>query len=243
MQLAIREHLLTGITTDERLAHAQQLGVEGVHFDADGLYKRVGDINTTLTAYGLQASGVHLGGTHLLHPDISIRDRAIKACQQAMTNVLDLGAVGVTLYTHAADTPRLPDLHPYKSNVELEAEFFIMQLKATLADFAYATGARVDIAPQINGLLHRLDMAAKIIEHNDDHPNLKITADTACMVQHESDVHAALRQHVHLLGSVYLHNVDGALITTLHDAGYTGWLIIDGDDALQATAIREAIAS
>jgi len=254
MRLAVREHLLPGVTTEARLTFAQSIGLDGVHFSADGLYQRTGDMSSALKAHGLAAAGVHVGGTHLLHPEINIRDQAIKHFQRAMTSALDLDTLGVTFYSHAADTPTLPDLHPYKSNIELEAEFLVMQLKATLADFAYATGAELYLAPRPRThthLLHRLEMVATVLRHNGNHPNVKIAADTGCMAQEETDITQALRDHVDKLGVVYLQEADGglpadgldydAIITTLRDGGYTGWLVMDGqgdDDSLRAATDR-----
>ena len=159
MQLAIQEALLPGVTTKERLAHAQTLGLAGVEFGAEGLTDRIPEIAEILGVTGLKTSAVNVGKVPLIHPKLDERDKAMITIRQAMANALDLGATGVVFIPHDADTPRLPDLRPYKSSLELEIELLLNLLKSTLADLAYAMGAELLLAPVNRNETHLLSSA------------------------------------------------------------------------------------
>lgn len=252
MKLAIQEHLLPGGSVLERLEVAAELGIAGVEFNADMDDARIMEVGTALVQTGLQAAALNAGGTHLLHPDFDTRDAAIARIRQSMADILDLGGEGVIFASHRADTPRLPDLRPFKHPLEMEADFLATQLRATLADLAYAMGASLYLAPlnrYETHLLHRVEQALTILKKNDDHLHLKIAANTFHLAQEEADLHATLRQHAGRFGVVQLadhHNglpgtgfIDfAAVIDALKAGEYQGWLIISG-----RAASRDGIAA
>lgn len=245
MHLAIQEHLLPGDNLIERLNFAKQIGLEGVEFSADGLTERVPQVVAALQQADLRASGVNLGTTKLLHPDFEVREEALVTVRRAMANALDLGALGAVFIPTDPQSPRMPDLHPYKSSIELEAEMLVMQLRATLCDLAYAMGAMLYMAP-VNRykthLIRKLDHAARILEKNDTHPHAKIAANLFHMAMEEDDVITTLQKHIGHIGYIYLVDSNGHLpgaglldfeviLKALKDAGYAGWLTITGDAA------------
>ena len=245
MQLAIQETLLPGATTRERLAHARTLGLEGVEFDAERLTDRVPEIAEILSVTGLKTAAVNVGKVPLIHPELAERDKAIRVIRQAMANALDLGATGVIFIPHDADTPRLPDLRPYKSSLELEIELLLNLLKSTLADLAYAMGAELLLAPVNRAethLIQRLDQAVSVRRRSKNHPHLKIAADTGHMALEEEDLIAALREQVAHIGYVRVSGLDdnlsapnpvavSAIIRTLRTGQYNGWVTLAGDPA------------
>ncbi|MFW5696193.1 MAG: sugar phosphate isomerase/epimerase family protein [Phototrophicaceae bacterium] len=254
MLLAIQEKCLPGHETGARLRFAASAGLDGVEFDAAGLDTRIGDVIHVLKDHDLRASGVFLGGTHLLHPQMLDRTGAIRALQLAMTCALDLDGTGVTFFATLPETPRLPNLMPYKDSLELEIELLITQLRTTLADFAYATGAMLHLGAQTHAethLLHRLDMIATILHHIHDHPHVKMAADTAVMACEEADMLQTLANYAGRLGVIYLRGTGGALpaegngvdyaavLDTLRAAGYDGWLVLAGhgfEDEIRSAA-------
>jgi len=242
MQLAIQETLLGNDTPAAQLQHAHELGVDGVEFLAADIDARIDDIISALASTGLQAAGLNMGSTHLLHPDFLQRDAAIALIRTAMTDSLDVGSGLVIFGPQRADTPRLPDLRPYKHQAEMEADFLATQCRATLGDLAYALGATLALAPTHRyetPLLHRLEQAATVLEKNDNHPHLRLAAHTFSMALEEDDLYTALAQHAHQLRVVHLADHNGRLpghgwidfsrvIDALKAADYEGWLTLAG---------------
>jgi len=240
MKLAIQEALLLGDTLHERLDNAKSLGVDGIEFNAIDLTERIPSLLQGLAATGLRAAAVNIGGTHLLHPSFEQREAAIVNMRQAMIGAIDLGASGVVFIPTAADTPRLPDLHPYKSAIELEAELLVTQLRATLCDFAYAVGTNLYLAPvneKVSHLIRQLDHAHRILEKNDFHPHLKIAPNTYHMTMEEVQMETGLHTHADYIGYVQLMDVGGgipgtgdidfaSIINNLAVSGYGGWLTV-----------------
>jgi sugar phosphate isomerase/epimerase len=241
MKLAIQENLLPGDSALRRLENARALGLDGVEYDAGGLGPvRLPEIAAALQAVNMQASAVYVGGVHLIHPDYEKREAAIVQLRQAMTDALDLGARGTVFMPHRADTPRLPDLRPLKTPVELEVDLLVKQLKTTLSDLAYALGAELYLAPRNRyetHLVRRMEQAAVILSRNKNHPHIKIAADLFHAALEESDLSAALTQHAAQTGYVRLadhnnrlpgdgHTNFAAALGALKQAGYDGWLTI-----------------
>lgn len=240
MKLAIQERLLPGHTTLARLENAKAAGFTGVEFSGVGLGKRIPEIVAALESTGLEAAAVNIGGTQLIHPNFGQREEAIVGLRLAMANTLDLGAKGVIFAARTADTPRLPDLHPYKSDIELEAELLVSQLRTTLCDFAYALGAELYLQVsnrQDTHLILSMDRAAIVLEKNGNHPHLKIAANTCDLDLQEEDPAQVLRQHMEHLAYVHLSDSARAMpgmgqipfgdyIKVLKAHNYQGWMTV-----------------
>jgi sugar phosphate isomerase/epimerase len=246
MKIAVQEKLLPGESVAERLESARSMGFDGVEFDADDLGDNLLAAAEALQQTGLQAAAVNLGGTHLLHPDFAERDRAVVRIRRAMGDALDLGAGGVVFLPLLPTTPRLPDLHPYKSDIELEAELLVKLLRATLLDLAYAMGAQLYLMPvnrDETHLIQRLEHAARIISHNDNHPHLKIAANLYHQFREEDDMNAALRAYSGRIAYAQMTDDNRrapgrgsidfpAAVAALRDGGYDGWLTVACEDAV-----------
>ncbi|MBC8099921.1 MAG: sugar phosphate isomerase/epimerase [Armatimonadetes bacterium] len=245
MQLAIQEAMLPGVTTHERLVQARELGFAGVEFAiSDDFAMRLPEVVSALDAMGMRASAVNIGHTRLIHPDEVAREVAVVAMRQAMTYAVDLGAQGVVFKGFYAPGAVLPDLHPYKSALELEAELLIMQLRATLTDLAYALGTELLLEPvnhTESHLVRRVAHAALVRHKLDGHPHLKIAANVYQMQLEQDPWAEALQQHSADIGYIHLADLaDGdralpgqgvfdwdAILAALHAVGYQGWLALD----------------
>lgn len=232
MKRAIQEHLLPGETLLEKLHYAKNAGYDGVEFDGAGLTERVPEIAAALVETGMQASAVNAGGCHLIHPEIAQRDAAIVYLRQSMANALDLNAAGVVFCPQLADTPHLPDLHPYKSSIELEAELLVTQLRATLGDLAYAMGAYLFLAPHYDRLVKRVDMAVTVLEKNKNHPHIGIAPHTDHMRQAETDhLETVLQSQAKRFTIVHVAEQDpSAIIQALEAGGFDGWITAAAPD-------------
>jgi len=224
---------------EDALAQARDLGAQGVELPADDL--DVPALAEAIAAHGLQVAALNAAHTRLLHPDYAERDRAIARLRNAMTDALDLGARGVAFYGHYDTVPVLPDLTPYKSAVELEAELLVKQMRATLTDLAYALGAELYLMParrETAHLIHRLDQADAILHGTDYHPHLKIALDLGCAAHEETDLPSAVAAFTRRIGYVRADAGSDAQIAALDSLaahGYDGWIALSGDrDAMAA---------
>jgi len=207
IRLAIQEHLLPGDTLLTRFRQAQRMHIEGVEVAFDGLAERMTPLMEALEEARLVVSAVDVGAVHLLHPDYDMREQAIITLREAMMLAVDLGASGVIFMPQNPDTPRLPDLHPYKSTVELEAELLVTMLRTTLCDFANAFGVELYMMAgnrYITHLIHRLAHAERILNDNKNHPMLKIGANTFNMGMEENDIVESLSDSIRHVGYVQM---------------------------------------
>jgi sugar phosphate isomerase/epimerase len=242
MPLAIQEDMLPGINLVEKFQQAAALGFQGIEVWVDeDLTERVPEIAAASEITGVRVSAVNIGHTRLIHPEYAIRDEALVAMRKAMTAAVDLGAQGVVFKPFYAPGPVLPDLHPYKSSLELEAELLVTQLRATLCDLAYALGTQLLIQPanhEETHLIRKVEHAVVIQQKLDHHPHLKIAANLYHMAVEGEDIGMVFSHHGDNIGYVYLSDTDHTLpgngttdfnrVTRgLRESGYTGWLTLE----------------
>lgn len=245
MLLALRDTRLPGISYAEKIENARAAGLDGIEFEAhDEFYQQLPAIADALNASGLRASTLYLGHTTLIHPDYAEREHARVRVRQALGAAVDLGADGVSFYGHYARTHVLPDLHPYKSALELEAELLSAELRATLCDLAYAMGKRLFLLHAHSGetaLLRRLQHAVKMRLVQNEHPYLWAAASIHHMAMEGEHLAETLRAHLPHVGCVYIGDhgrrwpgAEGRdlspIAELLRTANYAGWVIIEGND-------------
>lgn len=251
MKIAVQEHLLTGAAPLEKLTHAQQSGLDGVEFHlTDDFSMRVLGIAEAEAQTGVRVSALNAGHTRLIHPDYTQREVELARLREAMAQAVDLDAQGVIFMGHYDSRPVLPDLFPYKSSSELEAELLVTMLRTTLCDHAGAMGTELLLSPANQTethLVRRVSHAALIREKLNAPKELKICASTYHMAMENEDLREALAAHGSEIG--YLHiSADAnfrAIITALREAGYDGWLCIDrvedGDLQAGVKGLRDAM--
>lgn len=258
MPLAIQEHLLPGDTLSSRFQTARDLGFDAIQVHGnDSLAERIPELVHTASDTGLRFSAVDLGHTHLLHPTFDVREAALVRVRRMMGHALDLEADGVIFRANYAPQAVLPDLHPYKSALELEGELLVSQLKNTLCDLAYAMGAHLILThtdSQDTHLVQRLRHAHAIRRKLKGHPHLHTAADLYAMSREEADTASALGEHLDGLRVLMLRDSSGglpgsgtldfgAVAAALRHAGYTGWLTLAAAPNAQpdASAIQHSL--
>jgi sugar phosphate isomerase/epimerase len=243
MKIAIQEDMLPGKTILEKFQNARQLGVDGIEFWGRGLTEKVPEIVEAVKETGIVAASVNHGRqSRFLDPDPDERERALEELRRSMCCAVDIGAQGVIFVPHFGP-PTMPDLTPYKSPMELEAEMLVWHLR-TLEDYAYAIGTELYVEP-VNRyethFLNRLEQAAAIRRRIKDHPHVKIVADVFHMVMEETDPAQAIRDFGADIGHVHLadhhRRLPGqgmtdfaALAAALHEVGYEGWAAYECDE-------------
>ena len=239
MPIAIQENLLPGDTIHEKFENARHLRLDGIELHGDSDFaQQVPLIAAALAETNLRAAAVNLGKTQLIHPDFSLREAAIVRVRKAMGSAIDLGAQGVIFMGHYAPDPVLPNLYPYKSAEELEANMLLTQLRGTLCDLAYAMGTQLLLAHadhKETHLLSHLDRASVIRKKTDDHPHLKIATNLRYIATEAADLMPVLSRNLANVGYIHLNDSGGvlpgqgqidyaALAETLSQDAYSGWL-------------------
>lgn len=251
MPIAVQTHLLAGDSIEEQLKNAAQLGV-GVELAGDVVLQAgVQRVVEAAQMAGVRIAALNAGCTHLIHPDYATREASVHNLRMLMGAAVDLGAQGVIFMAHYAPDHVLPDLHPYKSAVELEAELLIAQLKTTLLDLADAVGTHLLLEHACSAetaLLRRLGHAAVIRQKLNDHPNLGLVANLYHMASERELIAAALAgnppHYVHVSDAAHAlpTTVDDGL-QALKDSGYAGWItleaVLPGDLPRALAALRE----
>jgi sugar phosphate isomerase/epimerase len=239
MPVAVQAHLLTANTIEEQLQTAARLGVGVELAGAVVLNTGVQRIAAAAQAAGVKIAALNAGCTHLIHPDYATREASVHNLRMLMGAAVDLGAQGVIFMAHYASGHVLPDLHPYKSAVELEAELLIAQLKTTLLDLADAVGTHLLLEHACSAesaLLRRLGHAAMIRHKLNDHPNLGLVANLYHMTAERDLIAAALAEnpphYVHVSDAAHAlpTAVDDGL-QALTDSGYAGWITLEADQS------------
>ncbi|MBZ0291241.1 MAG: sugar phosphate isomerase/epimerase [Anaerolineae bacterium] len=239
MRIAIQESLLPGRSLQERIARASRWGLDGVEFEAKGLTARVPEIADVLARHAMKASAVNMGEQDgYLAPQLAEREQAISRLRQAMADAVDIGAPHVVFVPHFGG-PRMPDLTPYRSPIELESEMLVWLLR-TVSDLAYAIGVELDMLP-VNHyetyFMNRLDQAIRFRQKIKDHRHVKVAANLFHLMLEEQDAMTALRTAGKHIGYLYITDSNGrlpgqgmmdfaALAQVLKEIEYDGWLTL-----------------
>jgi sugar phosphate isomerase/epimerase len=242
MPLAVQAHLLAGQTIEEQFQHASALGV-GVELSAEAaLADGVAHIMALSARSGVRVAALNAGLTRVLHPEFAEREAALTRLRQLMGAAVDVGAQGVVFMGNYAPGHVLPDLHPYKSAVELEAELLITQLRTTLLDLADAMGTQLLLEHGSSGttaLLRRLGHAGIIRDRLNDHASLGLVANLYHMTVEHDQIAAAFAenapQYVHVSNAAHTLPVStsdelSALASALKEISYTGWVTLEAEE-------------
>jgi sugar phosphate isomerase/epimerase len=236
MRLALREEMSRGDTLPEQLSWLESIGFDGIELAAASLTLPPRELEAIFADSPVSAANV-AGSTDLLDPDPDERAAAKDLIRRRLDLAAALGAVGVLTVPQFGPAPRLPDLSPYKSAVELERELFLEQLRE-LAPAAVGTGVPIFLEPlnrYEQHLVNRLEQGVAFAEQVD---GVKIMADFFHMNIEEADIAASIRAagphivHVHVADSQRLQPGKGHLdfrpgFAALKEAGYDGYLGIE----------------
>lgn len=247
MRIAIQEDMLPGRTILEKFERAKSLGVQGIEFWGRDLAAKVEDIIDAIERTGVRAATVNHGRQgRILDADPLERERGLEQLRSSITCAADIDAEGVIFVPHFF-SPSMPDLSPYMSAVELEAEMLHMHLR-TLSDYADAMSINLYVEP-INRyethFLNRLEQAARVATRI-NHPRVKIVADLFHMALEETNSVTAIKTHADVIGHVHLADSNRRLpgqgltqfaqiAAALKEINYAGWAAFEcgnpGDNA------------
>ncbi|GMR10285.1 MAG: sugar phosphate isomerase/epimerase [Anaerolineae bacterium] len=238
-KVAIQEDMLPGPTLEDRFVQAADLGLQGIEFWSEHLPGQVAEIERLSGQRTIVASSINNGRrSRFLDPDPEERDRALAELSEAIELAGRIAAAGVIFVPHFFG-PLLPDLSPYKTEVELEIALLRAQLMA-LVEAADRAEVQLFVEPvyrEETHLLNRLEQASSLIDPL-GHDRLGIVADLFHMAQEELDIPAAILENRTKIGHVHLADSNRKLpgqgttefkpaLEALEEIEYEGWLALE----------------
>ena len=239
MKLACQEGLAVGKTLEEKLDNLAAAGYEGIEFGGTGLAERVEAILKATDKHSVKPSTICAGFRGCpLDADKKERDKATEDIHALLRVAGDLGMVGLIMVP-IFGSPRLPDLTPYMTAVQLEKD-----LTAKLFEEWGKTAEKANtllLLEPLNRyethLVKTLEQGVEILEKVGD-PHIKIMADFFHMSIEEAHIPDAIRKagphiaHVHLADSNrqlpgYGHTDFKAGFAALRDIGYKGYMALE----------------
>lgn len=223
----------------DNLRQAKTVGFDGVEIQATSeINERIVEIAEACIQQQIAVSAIHIQHTELIHPELDKREAAIAWVRRAMGHAIDLNASGVIFLPHYQSNPVLPDLKPYKSALELEAELLVTQLKNTLCDLAYAMGSHLflqSVSQSESHLINSVERANTIMGKVKNHPHLHLAIDAPALSANGEDINAIIETYQASIGHIRI-NINAidfnlaALKSTLNSHEYQGWITLYASD-------------
>lgn len=251
MNIALREDMTPGETLPDRLAWLERMGIDGIELSAGSLHPPDDEVRAAFAGSPVRAANI-AGGMKLLDPDPAVRQASLGLTRRRLALAGELGAAGVLEVPQFGRQPTLPDLSPYRTGAELEADLLATQL-AELAPVALAAGVPLFLEPLnryeaylVNRVEQGVDFAVAA------GPGIATMADFFHMNIEEIDIAASIRAggehiaYVHVADSNRQQPGNGHLdfrpgFRALKEIGFDGWVGIECrivgtfDDAVRAT--------
>ncbi|MER3500400.1 MAG: xylose isomerase [Candidatus Fervidibacterota bacterium] len=240
MKLGVQEGLLPGASLEEKLEKAAVFGYEGVElWGSEWLLQNLPQVRRAAEQAGIKVSTICAGYRgSVLDPDPSVRRQAVEDIKARLTAAAELGAVGL-IFVPIFGGPRLPDLSPYKTAVELEMDLLLVVLEE-LGKHAEQVKAVLLLEPlnrYETHFLRQVEQAVEICEKLGN-PYIGVMADFFHMNMEEASIPDAIRkggkwlQHVHLADSNRLlpgwgHTDFRSGFAALKEIGFDGFMVLE----------------
>ncbi|WP_446220170.1 sugar phosphate isomerase/epimerase family protein [Micromonospora sp. IBHARD004] len=240
--LACQEQLLPGASLSDKFALATTLGYQAIELRGRGdlaFARRLPELRRA-RADGVPMPTVCVDMDHFIgdfDPDRS-RD-AVRNLRSQLSVIAELGGIGaMTPAAWGMFSRRLPPFEPPRSP-DGDRQVLVDAL-GELGEHARAEGVTLFLEPlnrYEDHMVNRLDEAVALCAAA-GLPSVRVVADTFHMNIEEDDVHAALRAAAPYLGHVQVSDSNRyqpgaghldwpALLRTLHDVDYRGWLALE----------------
>jgi len=204
MLIAIEENLLPGKTIAERFENCKRFGFEGIEIRGKQLLPNLEEYKRCSDVYGIPIKAICLGWDgSLLDSDPASRETAMKGIIELLRIGHDLGGAHL-VFPPVFGPPKIPNLSPFMTEIELEEVLLIEQLKIIARETA-GLSSKLLIEP-LNRyemhLLNRVEQAGRIAREVNA-PNIRILADVFHMNIEEWDMYEPFREwkdyieHIH----------------------------------------------
>lgn len=239
MKLSCQEGLVKGASIEEKMEKLVQWGFEGIEFWGSGLKERTEEIKHAAERTGIKVSTICAGYRETpLDSNPQARKVAVQDIKELLSLAAELGAVGL-IFVPIFGAPRIPDLSPYKTAIEIERELLLCLLE-DIGKYAEKVGAYLLIEPlnrYETHFINRLEQAIEICEKLGN-PYVCIMADFFHMNIEEVSIPDAIRKcgkwlkHVHLADSNRLlpgwgHTDFQSGFAALKEIGFDGFMALE----------------
>ncbi len=242
MKIASQLNLLPGNSTGEKFEKAKELGFEGVEVLGRGMLEdssTVGEYLKFSEKTGVRVSSICAGyRNYLLEESASSREKSRGDIKALLKIGGELGVTGLILVP-LFGAPRISDLSPYKSAVELEKELFLSQL-SELVESAEKNNCALLLEPLNRYETHFMNRLEQALEYCEkiNSPFLRIMADFFHMSIEEVSIPAAIEKakrwlaHVHLADSNRIlpgmgHTDFSSGFKKLKEIGFTQYMALE----------------
>ncbi len=237
MKICLQEWLLPGGSLGEKLDFAESIGVEAIEIGCKTDTESIPVYEEALKGRSVRIAAICANPSFdFLDPDPKKRRTSIDQSKVNLEILGHFGGVG-QIVPPIFGPPRLPDLTPLKTAIELEYEL-MSEIVKELAAFAAGKGTHFLLEPLNRYEQHFLRRQAdgvKLIEMAGRPAGVALLSDFFHMHIEETDTPAALREvgpyikHVHMADNTRLEPGTGDIdwkagLQALKDVGYDGYL-------------------
>ncbi len=207
MLLAVSENMIPGAGYGEKLRFLRDHGYDGIELFPESAAQEVTELKQAMTETGIVAPSMRGRTRDLLSADVAERQAQIEKLKQVCALAEDCG-VRVVVIVPVFGGPKLPNLAPWRSVIELE-EALLDTILPTIGVIAANHGVTLVMEPlnrYETHFLNTLEQGAAICQRI-NHPHVRIMADFFHMHIEEADIAASLAEnlayvcHVHLADS------------------------------------------
>lgn len=184
----------------------EELGVDGIELSSWGLHERIPELKRALASSPVKVCAICPGVQDvLLAAEKDERTRRIEGLKGLVRAAGELGAVGV-IVVPVFGRPVFPDLRPWRSDVELEREYFLHVLAEEILPVAEREGVAILLEPlnrYETHLLNRLEQAVEYCKRLGSR-HVRVMADFFHMGIEEASVEGAVEEARGYIGHVHL---------------------------------------
>lgn len=245
-----------GATFEERAAYLREIGCDAMEIWGEGLDGQVERVKRVLKSTGLTVSTICSGFRGcLLSPERESREMALGDMKKLMSIGGELGALGMVMVPYFSFMPRIKDLLPYKSAMELQFDVLYDMLHR-LGEHGEKVGCKVLLEPVNRYETHMINRVAQAVEvcEKISSKGVGIIADTFHMNIEEKNLAETFRKygkfidHIHLVDSNRFlpgqgHTDFGPVFAALKEVGYKNSVsfecFVDGP---QDQAMRQCVS-
>jgi len=212
MKIACQEGMVRGKDLKEKLGKLEEFGYEGIELAGRRLLEDEDWAKEVIKATkksAVRPSTICAGYRGCpLGADREERDMAIGDIKRLLEIGGEIGLEGGLIFVPIFGPPRVPDLSPYKTALELEEEL-LLEVMSELAGHAERSGCVLLLEPlnrYETHLVKTLSYAASLVRRVNS-PGLRMMADFFHMNIEEADIAGSIREagdlirHVHLADS------------------------------------------
>lgn len=208
MKIASQLGLLPGDSNREKFERAKEIGFEGIELNGRVMLENpsiIEEYSSLAEKTGMKISSICVGyRNYLLEESADCREKSRKDIKELLKMGGELGATGLILVP-VFGPPKISDLAPYKSAVELEKELLLSQLPE-IVESAEKNDCVLFLEPlnrYETHFMNKLEQATEYCEKIQS-PFLKILADFFHMNIEEAHIAESIERAGKWIGHVHL---------------------------------------